>query len=179
MGAKKLNAGCGRDIRAGWVNLDATALPGVDVVHDLERLPLPFGDAEFSAILCRDVLEHLDYVPLMREFHRILEPGGTLRVRVPHFTSENNFADPTHRRFFSARTFAFFVKGSPLRQDHLFDYAFDRVASVRITFARGVLFFNRVVEPLVNARDATRHLFEGTFLSRLFPAENVIVELVK
>ena len=37
----KLHLGCGTDIRAGWVNLDCAKLPGVDIVHDLNVLPLP------------------------------------------------------------------------------------------------------------------------------------------
>jgi hypothetical protein len=32
---KRLNLGCGRDVRPNWVNLDRVSLPGVDVVHDI------------------------------------------------------------------------------------------------------------------------------------------------
>lgn len=32
---KRLNLGCGRDIKKGWINLDILKLPGVDVVYDL------------------------------------------------------------------------------------------------------------------------------------------------
>jgi SAM-dependent methyltransferase len=140
---------------------------------------LPFEEAEFAEILCRDILEHVDYVPLMKELHRVLKPGGRLQIRVPHFTSENNYADPTHRNFFSVRTFEFFVEGAKLRQDHVFDYRFERVASVRLTFAKGLLLFNHAVEPLLNLSRKFLYLYEGTFLSRLFPGENVVVELVK
>lgn len=34
---KKLNLGLGTDIREGWINLDRSALPGVNVVHDIEQ----------------------------------------------------------------------------------------------------------------------------------------------
>ena len=37
---QKLNLGCGTEIKKGWVNLDSVALAGVDVVHDIEKLPL-------------------------------------------------------------------------------------------------------------------------------------------
>ena len=33
---KRLNLGSGTHIRKGWINLDRSALPGVDVVHDIE-----------------------------------------------------------------------------------------------------------------------------------------------
>ena len=34
----RLNVGCGRNIQEGWANLDSAALPGVDIVCDLETL---------------------------------------------------------------------------------------------------------------------------------------------
>ena len=41
---KKLNLGCGTDIKKGYINLDVAKLDGVDVVHDINRLPLPFKE---------------------------------------------------------------------------------------------------------------------------------------
>lgn len=70
---KKLNVGCGRDIKADCVNLDCINFPGVDIVHDLNKVPLPFKDEEFEEVLCYDVLEHLEYIPVMRELQRILK----------------------------------------------------------------------------------------------------------
>jgi predicted SAM-dependent methyltransferase len=46
----KLNLGCGKDIRKGWTNLDCVNLPGVDIVHNINYLPLPFNDNEFDEI---------------------------------------------------------------------------------------------------------------------------------
>ena len=43
----KLNVGCGRNTLEGWLNLDSQALPGVDIVADLdacEAAPLPLSD---------------------------------------------------------------------------------------------------------------------------------------
>ena len=108
----RLNVGCGYDVRAGWLNLDAKALPGVDIVHDLEDLPLPFSDAAFEEIVCQDVLEHVDLVPVLKDLHRVLEPGGRLHIRSPHFTSFTAWADPTHKRAFSIDSFPFFVPGA-------------------------------------------------------------------
>ena len=47
---------------------------------------LPFADGSLKAVYCSHVFEHLpadDIPPLLDEFHRILEPGGVLRVIVP------------------------------------------------------------------------------------------------
>jgi len=103
-----INLGCGTNILKGWINLDCVALAGVDVVHDLNVLPLPFENECASEILCEDVLEHLNYIPLLKECHHILLPGGRVRIEVPHFTSSNNYVDPTHRNMFSIKTFNFF-----------------------------------------------------------------------
>jgi len=86
MHLNKLNVGCGRNIKKDWVNLDIANLPGVDVVHDIEKLPLPFDDEQFEEIRCDNVLEHVDYIPVLQDLHRILSAGGHLKIRVPHFT---------------------------------------------------------------------------------------------
>lgn len=176
---RKLNLGCGRDIREGWVNLDQARLPGVDVVHNLERVPLPFDDGHFDHIHAKDVLEHVEYIPLLAELHRILRPGGTLQIQVPHFTSADNFIDPTHKKQFSIRTFEFFVKDSPIARDYYFDFSFSRIASRRVNFLGGVLFYNRLVARIVNAHFKLQQYYELTLLSRLFPAQNIVVTLVK
>ena len=186
--AKKLNLGCGTDIKAGWINLDSAVLPGVDIVHNIETLPLPFGDGEFDEILANDVLEHVEYAPLLKDLHRILCPGGTLAIRMPHFTSKNNFIDPTHKRQFSVNTFDFFVAHSLTHNKRIarerayyFDFAFDRVAHRRITFERGsrLFWYNRFLERIVNRSARMQEIYESTFLSRAYPAENIEITLVK
>lgn len=47
---------------------------------------LPYRDNSVAAIYTSHMLEHLepqDALAALREFHRVLEPGGTLRVSVP------------------------------------------------------------------------------------------------
>ncbi len=177
--SRRLNLGCGTDIREGWVNLDRARLPGVDVVHDLSTLPLPFADGEFAEICAKDVLEHLDYIPLLRELHRVLRVGGVLDIQVPHFTSAGNFIDPTHKRLFSIRTFEFFVPGGEFGRDYYFDFQFASLGERRLTFLGGALFWNKLVEPLVNVHHKMQQYYELTFLSRLFPAQNIVVRLIK
>lgn len=83
-----LNVGCGRRFsrEARWLNVDlAPASPEVtriDAQHGL-----PFADASFLAVYHSHVLEHLHREGargLLRECHRILKPGGILRVVVPN-----------------------------------------------------------------------------------------------
>ena len=176
---KQLNLGCGADIRKGWVNLDIAALPGVDVVHNLDNLPLPFADNEFDHIRAQDILEHLEYIPVLKEIHRILKPSGTLHIRVPHFTSRYNFNDPTHKKMFSSKTFDFFVEGASHGREYYFDFHFSNSLATRIQFEKGIYFYNYAVEPIVNLSKQTRTIFEATFMSRLFPAGMMEITLQK
>jgi SAM-dependent methyltransferase len=175
---RKLNLGCGTDIKYGWVNLDKAALPGVDIVHDLETLPLPFPDGSFDHVCAKDVLEHVDYVPLLKELHRVLSAGGILEIQVPHFTSVDNYIDPTHRRQFSIRTFDFFVQTHSQRA-YYFDFSFSTIRMRRLTFVRAPLIYNYLIEPLVNAHARIQKYYELTCMSRIFPAENIRLVLVK
>lgn len=177
----KLNLGCGTDIREGWVNLDAVRLPGVDVVHDVRRLPLPFPDEKFEEILCQDILEHIEYIPVLKDIHRILKHRGRLVIRVPHFTSRGNFIDPTHRKMFSVRTFDFFVPDLNLKRPYYFDFSFSRLVSTSITFETSsrLYFYNKFITFFINQSRRVQDMYESTFLSRLFPAQNIMIILEK
>ncbi|SRR3989339_1018990 len=95
--SKKLNLGCGEDKKEGYVNLDWQALTNPDVTHDLNALPYPFPDNSFDLVEAFHVLEHLDKPFLvMKEMHRILKPGGTLHLKVPHFSRGFTHAEHAH-----------------------------------------------------------------------------------
>jgi ubiquinone/menaquinone biosynthesis C-methylase UbiE len=178
----KINLGCGTNILKGWINLDCAPLAGVDVVHDLNVLPLPFEDESADEILCEDVLEHVDYIPLLKECHRILQPGGRMRIEVPHFTSSNNYVDPTHRNMFATKTFNFFCADTfeGKTRSYYFGFKFSSITDKQITFyTRKIYAFNKFAAWLVNRSEAMRLLYEATGFSRLFPAENIWVTLIK
>lgn len=45
---------------------------------------LPFPDASFDAVLCTEVIEHIqDPTEIIREMHRVLKPGGRLLATIP------------------------------------------------------------------------------------------------
>ncbi len=183
MESNKLNIGCGNHILSGWINLDISALPGVEVVHNIESLPLPFPDGKFEEVLCQDVLEHVEYIPVLREILRTMKKDGSLTIRVPHFTSKHNFMDPTHKKMFSINTFDFFVKGSSEQDSrgYYFDFSFSSCREAKIIFERDsiVFFLNPLIESLVNSSPRIQRIYESTFLSRIFPAGNILVTLVK
>lgn len=182
----RLNIGSGGDTREGWINLNLVPLPGVDIVHDLEKLPLPFADDTFDEILAQDILEHVEYVPLMKELHRILKSEGKLNIRVPHYTSRNNFTDPTHKKLFSLSTFDYFTEESGIwrhhRSEFYFTVTFKKLRNKRIIFDCSSSVFlrpNRIVEWLVNRTYRSQLVYEMTGLCYLFPAGAVELTLIK
>lgn len=105
----KLNLGAGSDILPGYVNHDLAALPGIEIVHNLNHYPWPWADGSIDEIKAFDVLEHLDdFMKAMEEISRILIPGGRCHVNVPYWNSWCSVADPTHKRGFHEITFRFF-----------------------------------------------------------------------
>lgn len=109
----KINLGCGIRTRDGWLNLDVAALPGVDVVHDLDAVPWPFKDGVAEEISAEDVFEHVeDPLAFMAECWRVLAPGGHLRLRTSYWKSESAFTDPTHKRFCTELTFDYWCAGT-------------------------------------------------------------------
>lgn len=173
---KKLNLGAGKlDVKEGYTNQDMTKYPGIDVVCNLNELPLPFRDNEFDEILALSILEHVNYVPLMDELHRVLKLGGVIKIRVPHFTYVEAYADPTHINYFSYLTFFYFTK------DLKREYSFSKFSSFggKITFQRRFIFpWNYFLEWFVNLGEWSRKLYEKTPL-RIFPAANLEVWLIK
>jgi SAM-dependent methyltransferase len=96
---RKLNLGCGEDFKDGFINVDFHSHVRIDVQHDLNAFPYPFDDSSFDHVFASHILEHLDRPFLvMKELHRILKPGGTLTVKVPHFS--RGFSHAEHKAGF-------------------------------------------------------------------------------
>lgn len=96
-GLKKLNLGAGESKKEGYVNIDWQKDTNPDFVHDLNVFPYPFSDNSFDVIEASHVLEHLDRPFLvMKELHRILKKGGSLIIKVPHFSRGFTHAEHAH-----------------------------------------------------------------------------------
>lgn len=66
-------------------NYRLMGLPGVREVEADLNVALPFADASFDVVLCREVIEHVESVPhTLREFARVLVPGGRLVLTFPN-----------------------------------------------------------------------------------------------
>ena len=96
----KLHLGCGPRHIPGFVHVDAQPAFHVDIVGPVERLPM--GNNSVSLIYASHVLEHFGryaYKAALKEWFRVLKPGGILRLSVPDFAAcaaiyyENGLAD--------------------------------------------------------------------------------------
>lgn len=110
----KLNLGCGQKYLPGYVNCDVLPHVRADRYFDLDRPPYPFADDSVDEVFMDNVLEHLeDVVAVMGELHRLLRPGGRLRILVPYAKSDWALQDPTHKHFFTEQTMNYFCEGWP------------------------------------------------------------------
>lgn len=99
----KLNLGCGQNKLPGYLNVDRAPHFAPEVIWDLEITPWPFETNWAAEIQMAHVLEHLGqdtacFLRIIQELHRVLMPGGTLELRVPHPRSDGFVGDPTHVR---------------------------------------------------------------------------------
>ena len=102
---KILDIGCGNNKYTGptsstVIGMDIVSTPSVDLVHDMESFPYPFGPSSFDQVVMTHSLEHVSKenqtnIKIIEEIYRILRPNGLLIVQVPLGHSFNY--DPTHK----------------------------------------------------------------------------------
>lgn len=83
----KIHLGCGNRYINGWYHVDVMRYPHVNLVSDVKSMP-ELGDGIAMVIYASHVLEHFTFEDAqlaLREWHRILGPGGILRLSVPDF----------------------------------------------------------------------------------------------
>lgn len=114
----KLNIGCGRDIKKGYINLDLSSDFGADVVCDLNKGKLPFGDDVFDEVICFNTLEHVkDWISIIDEIYRVSNNGAIIKIQVPFYHCQNAFY-PEHINFFTSASFDIFIfdKSNPQKK---------------------------------------------------------------
>lgn len=117
----RLNLGCGRDIREGWVNVDRDERPGVDLAIDLDspHILLPYRRDSVSEIHAAHLIEHLYHpLQLMEELYRVAKPRCTMTIRCPHGASDDAWGDPTHVRPMFPESFHYYGQPVYWRADY-------------------------------------------------------------
>ena len=110
-----LHLGCGPQKIPGAVGVDINKNIGADIVHDLNKFPYPFKNNQFDRVIAENIMEHLENIPkVMEELHRICKNGAKLLITTGHFSGIDAFTDPTHKHFFTSRTFDYFIPQTDL-----------------------------------------------------------------
>jgi len=90
MNELKLHLGCGHRHLSGFVHVDIDELPHIDYPRtDLKDLSA-FGDGSVDLIYTCGSFEYYDREEakgVLKEWKRVLKPGGILKVSVPNFES--------------------------------------------------------------------------------------------
>lgn len=110
----RLDLACGSN-KAGddWIGIDIQKLPGVDIVHDLEKYPWPLPDECASLAVASHLIEHLNpanfgIINFFNEVWRVLKYDGEFAIVTPYGGSYGFWQDPTHIKGFNEASFYYF-----------------------------------------------------------------------
>jgi SAM-dependent methyltransferase len=106
----KLNIGCGRIHKKGYINIDMVA--PADVLCNIGKERLPYDDSSVELVEADNLMEHFDndeFMHALNEVHRVLHSNGVFWWKVPDAENwpDAAFGDPTHKRFFFPRSFLY------------------------------------------------------------------------
>jgi len=113
----RLDIGCGKNKKAGFLGVDAISFDGVDVVFNAGKDRWPYEDNSVEEIHASHFLEHLtnldgklERVHFFNEAWRVLKTGASMTLIFPHWASNRFYGDPTHKEPFSEFGFYYLSK---------------------------------------------------------------------
>ncbi len=96
----RLDLGCGKKKRKGYLGVDLLDFEGVDRVVDLRTGLWPWEDHSVEEAYSRHFIEHLtgaERIVFFNELYRVLKPGATAVIITPHWAHASAYGDPTHQ----------------------------------------------------------------------------------
>lgn len=170
-----VDLGSGVSKHDGALGVDIVDTEKTDIVMDLSEYPWDLPNGAFSTVYCIDILEHIeDPLGFLEEVYRISRDGATVHVKTPHFTNNNTWVDPTHKRPFSAFTFQDYIT-SEGEYSYYTDATFElRELTIGFEPARKIPW-NVVGRYIANR---WTWWYEKTVLRSLFPAKSMRATLV-
>lgn len=100
MGEIRLDLGCGKNKRQGFVGVDVVPFDNVDVVIDLSNGKWPWEDESVDEVYSSHFVEHLEAgerIHFVNELYRVLKVGAKAQIIVPHWSSCRAYGDLTHK----------------------------------------------------------------------------------
>jgi predicted SAM-dependent methyltransferase len=100
MGELKLDLGCGKNKKEGYIGVDKIKFDGVDVVLDIGKEKWPWEDESVDSVYCSHFVEHLEAserIHFVNELYRVLKEKAQAQVIVPHWASCRAYGDLTHK----------------------------------------------------------------------------------
>jgi hypothetical protein len=95
----RLDLGCGKSKKEGFLGVDRRKFEGVDVVADLNG-PWPWADSSVEEVHMSHILEHftgIQRVHIFNEMHRVMQAGAKATIITPHWASNRAYGDFTHQ----------------------------------------------------------------------------------
>jgi SAM-dependent methyltransferase len=95
----RLDVGCGKNKKEGFIGIDQYKMDGVDVVMDV-RERWPYDDDSVDEVYSSHFIEHLtgeERVRFFNEMYRVLKPGCKAVIITPHWASNRAYGDFTHQ----------------------------------------------------------------------------------
>ena len=107
---KRLNFGCGIDIKEGWDNCDKQKGKGI-ITFNADKFPYPLKDNTYDYILMKQSLDFIEDIrATLFELWRVSKPNAIIRIEVPYYNNRGAFNDIETKHFFSDNSFRIFVE---------------------------------------------------------------------
>lgn len=88
MNSIKLHLACGEEYKEGYINVDLYPSSTIRVDQSFDIKQIPYADNSVDEIVALHVIEHFDFFEgqvALKEWYRVLKPGGKLLVETPDF----------------------------------------------------------------------------------------------
>jgi SAM-dependent methyltransferase len=97
----KLDLGCGKNKREGFIGVDARQFDNkVDVICDLGKDAWPWKDESVDEVNASHFIEHLNgqqRIHFVNELYRVLRKDAKATIVTPHWASNRAYGDMTHQ----------------------------------------------------------------------------------
>lgn len=168
-----LHLGCGNSKKPGAIGVDILAGTHADVIHNLNKFPYPFKSSMFNEIIAENIMEHLENIPkVMEEIHRISRSGARIKISTGHFSSVDSFTDPTHKHFFTSRTFDYFIP-----KTDLYKYQYSKLEYKKISVHVGTSNPKSIILKVLLAIINKYLIYYEKRFAFLFPVGSITYEL--